>query len=109
MPVCVTDPFKNLFTMVTRRTRRGTVIGAQETLSLEQAVHAYTHCSAYTQFAEERMGRLVAGQLADIAIASRDIFATPPELLENETRCDLTIRGGEVVFDRHGQVAAAAQ
>jgi predicted amidohydrolase YtcJ len=108
-PVCVTDPFKNLYTMLTRRTRRGTVIGKDETLTIAQAVHAYTACGAYTQFAEERMGRLVPGQLADVAVASHDIFGCAPELLEHEVRCDLTIRGGEIVFDRHGQVAAAAQ
>ena len=49
------------------------------------------------------------GQLADIAVLSHDIFAIPVERVENEVRCDLTLLGGEVVFDRHGQLAAAAQ
>jgi predicted amidohydrolase YtcJ len=108
-PVCATDPFKNLFSMVTRRTKRGTVIGGAERLTMEEAVHAYTALGAYTQFAEDRMGRLVAGQFADIAVLSQDIFSIPVEALENEVRCDLTLLGGEVVFDRHGQLAAAAQ
>jgi predicted amidohydrolase YtcJ len=76
---------------------------------MEEAVHAYTALGAYTQFAEDRMGRLVAGQFADIAVLSQDIFSIPVEALENEVRCDLTLLGGEVVFDRHGQLAAAAQ
>lgn len=108
-PVCATDPFKNLFTMVTRKTKRGTVIGGDETLSLAEAVHAYTALGAYTQFAEDKLGRLVPGQLADIAVLSHDIFAVPVETVENEVRCDLTLLGGEVVFDRLGQFAAAAQ
>ncbi len=108
-PVCATDPFKNLFTMVTRKTKRGTVIGGGETLSMEEAVHAYTALGAYTQFAEDSVGRLVPGQLADIAVLSRDIFSIPVEAVENEVRCDLTLLGGEVVFDRLGQFAAAAQ
>lgn len=108
-PVCATDPFKNLFTMVTRKTKRGTVIGDDQRLSMEEAVHAYTYLGAYTQFAEEQVGRLIPGQHADIAVLSHDIFAVPVELLENEVRCDLTLLGGEVVFDRHGQFAAAAQ
>ena len=49
------------------------------------------------------------GQLADIAVLSHDIFAVPVETVENEVRCDLTLLGGEVVFDRLGQFAAAAQ
>jgi predicted amidohydrolase YtcJ len=108
-PVSVTDPFKNLYTMTTRRTRRGTLIGPAETLSMEEAVHAYTACGAYTQFAEAGLGRLTAGRLADVAVVSHDIFACAPELLESEVRCDLTIRAGEIVFDRHGQLAQAAQ
>lgn len=108
-PVCATDPFKNLFTMVTRKTKRGTVIGGGETLSMEEAVHAYTALGAYTQFAEDSVGRLVPGQLADIAVLSHDIFSVPVEAVENEVRCDLTLLGGEVVFDRLGQFAAAAQ
>ncbi len=108
-PVCATDPFKNLFTMVTRKTKRGTVIGGAETLSMAEAVHAYTALGAYTQFAEDRLGRLVPGQLADIAVLSHDIFSVAVETVENEVRCDLTLLGGEVVFDRLGQFAAAAQ
>jgi len=108
-PVCATDPFKNLFTMVTRQTKRHTEIGGAEKLSMEEAVHAYTLLGAYTQFAEDKLGRLMPGQLADIAVLSHDIFAIPVEKVENEVRCDLTLLGGEVVFDRHGQLAAAAQ
>lgn len=108
-PVCATDPFKNLFTMVTRKTKRGTVIGGAETLSMAEAVHAYTALGAYTQFAEGKLGRLVPGQLADIAVLSHDIFSVAVETVENEVRCDLTLLGGEVVFDRLGQFAAAAQ
>jgi predicted amidohydrolase YtcJ len=108
-PVSVTDPFKNLYTMVTRRTRRGTLLGEAERLSITEAVHAYTYCGAYTQFAEARLGRLAQGLAADIAVASHDIFRCAPQMLESEVSCDLTIRGGEIVFDRHGQLAAAAQ
>lgn len=108
-PVCATDPFKNLFTMVTRQTKRHTVIGGAERLSMAEAVHAYTALGAYTQFAEDKVGRLVPGQFADIAVLSRDIFSVPVEVVESEVRCDLTLLDGEVVFDRLGQFAAAAQ
>jgi predicted amidohydrolase YtcJ len=108
-PVCATDPFKNLFTMVTRQTKRHSVIGGEERLSMEEAVHAYTVLGAYTQFAEDKVGRLVPGQFADIAVLSHDIFAVPVEQVEYDVRCDLTLLDGKVVFDRHGQLAAAAK
>lgn len=108
-PVSTTDPFKNLFTMTTRMSNRHTVLGADQKLSMEEAVHAYTYYGAYTQFAEEKVGRLIAGQYADIAVLSHDIFSVDPAVVEKDTRCDLTILNGEVVFDRLGQVAVAAE
>jgi predicted amidohydrolase YtcJ len=94
--------------MVTRKSKRGTVIGERERLTMEEAVHAYTYCGAFTQFAEGQVGRLVPGQAADIAILSHDIFAVEPEVVETQARCDMTILGGEIVFDRLGQFANAA-
>ena len=108
-PVSTTDPFKNLFTMTTRMSNRHTVLGEAERLSMEEAVHAYTYFGAYTQFAEDRVGRLVPGQLADIEVLSQDIFACTADVLENGTQCDLTILGGDIVFDRLGQIAVAAE
>ncbi|PWS35776.1 amidohydrolase [Falsiroseomonas bella] len=104
-PVSTVDPFVNLFTMITRKTNRGTVMGPEEALTVEQAIHCQTWCGAYTQFAEDRRGTLEPGMQADIAVLSRDIFATTPEDILRDTRCDLTLRGGEAIFDRHGALA----
>jgi predicted amidohydrolase YtcJ len=103
-PVSTVDPFVNLYAMVTRRTNRGTLMGAEETLSVEQAIHAQTWCAAYSQFAETQRGALETGLLADIAVLSRDIFAADPDTLR-DTRADLTLRGGVPIFDRHGALA----
>ncbi len=99
-PVSTTDPFRNIYTMTTRRTNRGTVLGGDQRLSVAEAVHCYTYCGAYTQFAEDRKGRLLPGMLADVTVLSRDIFdASPEEILE--TKADLVMRSGQIVFDRH--------
>lgn len=100
-PVSTVDPFVNLFTMLTRQTNRGTVMGPEEALTAEEAVHCYTWCGAYTQFAEERRGTLEPGMQADIAVLSRDIFALAPDELRS-TQADLTLRDGAPIFDRHG-------
>ena len=48
-------------------------------------------------------GTLQPGQLADIAVLDRDIFAIAPEtLLESEV--DVTVLDGQVAFDRHGEL-----
>lgn len=105
-PVSSVDPFINLFTMLTRKTNRGTVMGAEEALTAEQAVHCQTWCGAYTQFAEDRRGTLEPGMLADLAVLSRDIFTAMPEEILQDTRADLTLRGGVVLHDRHGELPA---
>ncbi len=106
-PVCTVDPFINLFTMVTRKTNKGTVLGPEEMLTPEEAVHCYTWCGAFTQFAEERKGTLEPGMLADIAVLSKDVFAIDPdEILK--TQADLTFRDGTAIFDRHGEAAGVA-
>ncbi|MCC6719233.1 MAG: amidohydrolase [Acetobacteraceae bacterium] len=100
-PVSEMDAMPNIHAMVTRTTRHGTVLGAEQAVSLGEAMHAYTWAGAYTQFAEAARGRLVAGQLADVAVLSRDVFTLDPaELLS--VRADMTLRGGAVVYDRHG-------
>lgn len=102
-PVSTVDPFINLFTMLTRQTNRGTVLGVDEALSAEQAVHCQTWCGAYTQFAEARRGTLEPGMQADIAVLSQDIFTVPPDAVL-ATRADLTLRDGATIFDRHGEL-----
>lgn len=103
-PVSTVDPFVNLFTMLTRQTNRGTVMGLEERLTAEEAVHCYTWCGAYTQFAEDQRGTLETGMLADIAVLSDDVFAIDPEAVL-KARADLTLRDGRAIFDRHGAMA----
>jgi len=100
-PVSSTNPFRNLYTMVTRKTNKGTVVGAEERLSLEEAIGAYTVNSAYGAFEEGIKGTLAPGMLADAAVLDTDLFETEPEAWL-EAKADLAILGGEVAFDRIG-------
>ncbi len=98
-PVSDFNPFKNMYAMVTRRTNRGTTLGANEIISMEDAVHALTMNGAYGSFSETAKGDLSIGMLADIAVLDRDIFSIDAEELIGG-QVDLTILDGEVVFER---------
>lgn len=101
-PVCDPNPFPNIYTMLTRKTSRGTVIGGSETIDIRRVLQAYTEFGAYVNKCEATQGTLEPGMAGDIAVFSRDMIdATPDEIL-HDTRCDLTILAGEAVFDRHG-------
>ncbi|PVA08923.1 amidohydrolase [Pelagivirga sediminicola] len=100
-PVVEINPFANIYTMVTRKTENGTVIGADQALSVEEALHACTYEGAYGSHEEDIKGRLVPGQLADVAVFDTDFFTVPAEDILN-TRCDVAILGGKVVYEREG-------
>jgi predicted amidohydrolase YtcJ len=101
-PVCDPNPFPNFYSMLTRKTWKGTIMDARERVTIEEALQAYTEFGAFSQKLENTKGRLVEGQIADIAVFSRNLLAATPEDILDNTYCDLTIRGGAIVHDRLG-------
>lgn len=101
-PVCDPNPFPNFHAMLTRQTWKGTVMDARQKVSIEEALQAFTEFGAFSQKQEAVKGRLVPGFLADVAVFSRDLLSADPADILNDTRCDLTILNGAVVYDRAG-------
>jgi predicted amidohydrolase YtcJ len=75
----------------------GALYVPEERIKVEQAVRAYTKGSAYAAFADDRVGTLEAGKLADLAVLSQDIFAARPDDI-GKTRVTLTMVGGKTVY-----------
>jgi predicted amidohydrolase YtcJ len=69
----------------------------EESITVEQAVTAYTLGSAYARFSEDRLGTLEPGKEADLAVLSQDIFSAAHEEI-GKTHVTLTMVGGKVVF-----------
>ncbi len=84
-PVCDIEPFPNLYTMLTRKTSRGTVIGGSERLSIYEALHALHGARRLVNKAEDHRGRLVPGLAADIAVFSRDMTTAAPDEILSDT------------------------
>jgi predicted amidohydrolase YtcJ len=98
-PVCDANIWPNIYTMLTRKTARGTVISPDQTLTIDEVISAYTEFGAYVNRCEDSRGRLLPGMAADIAIFSRDLSTATPEQLLHETRCDMTIIAGKIVYE----------
>jgi predicted amidohydrolase YtcJ len=102
-PVAPLDPLAGLDAAVNRRTL-GTTGGEgwfpEQKITIAEALTAYTLGSAYAAFQENDRGTLQAGKLADLAVLSRDVLAPTERDHLAETRVELTIVGGKVVFDR---------
>lgn len=99
-PVCHPNPFPNIYTMLTRKTWKGTVMDENQRVSIEEALQVYTEYGAFSQKMETVKGKLVAGQVADIAVFSRNMLEATPEEILSDTQCIMTLRGGEVVYTR---------
>jgi predicted amidohydrolase YtcJ len=71
----------------------------EQAVSREQALKIFTIWPAYAAFEEKDKGSIEPGKLADFTVLSQDIMRIPEaEILQ--TRCIMTIIGGEVVFGR---------
>lgn len=99
-PVCHPNPYPNIYSMLTRETGEGTVMDTRECVTIEEALQVYTEFGAFSQKLENVKGKLVTGQVADIAVFSRNMLTAKPEEILNDTHCVLTMRDGEVVFER---------
>ncbi len=100
LPVCHPNPYPNIYSMLTRETGEGTVMDTRECVTIEEALQVYTEFGAFSQKLENVKGKLVTGQVADIAVFSRNMLTAKPEEILNDTHCVLTMRDGEVVFER---------
>jgi predicted amidohydrolase YtcJ len=98
-PVNPINPFLNMYIMVTRKDPNGTVYGASEAISREQALRLYTSAASYYTFEEAQKGTIRPGKLADFVVLSADYMAVPEEQIK-DIKADLTLVGGKVVFQR---------
>ena len=98
-PCSPLNPFLHLQSAVARQTRQGAVLDPSEAISVSQALRLLTTQAAYAGFAERTLGTLELGKLADLIVVARDPFAVPSEELAG-IDVDLTMVGGEVVFER---------
>ncbi len=66
---------------------------------LTDTIAAYTSDGAYTEFAENKKGRLKPGLLADVVVLDGDIEATPAALTST-VKPSLTICDGRITFEK---------
>ncbi len=104
-PVESVDPRKGLFAAVTTRGERGGPAGGyrpDQKLSREHALRGFTQSAAYAMFAEQELGTIEPGKLADLTVFDRNLLTcSDDELLTAKVL--LTIVGGRVVYDGRGK------
>jgi predicted amidohydrolase YtcJ len=76
-PMFPAEPFSLMRTAILRQTRGGRVIGADEQLTIEQALEAMTINGAYQLGVDDRLGSLEVGKLADFQVLTANPLDTP--------------------------------
>jgi predicted amidohydrolase YtcJ len=100
-PVTTPDPWLQLEVAVTRQTPGAPdaeVLDASQRIDLAAAMSAFARGSAYVNHDDEA-GTLVPGMRADLAVLDRNPFDRSLGAI-GETRVEMTIAAGRVVFER---------
>lgn len=98
-PVSAYEPLKSIQASVEERTDNGTAYAPPEAISADEAIRNYTVHGAFAGFAEDRVGTIRPGMLADFAIlAQHPGDVTPGEI--DQIPLIGTVIGGELVHQR---------
>lgn len=99
-PVEIVNPFWGIYAAISRQDIDGKPSGgwhAEQRLSIEEALRAFTSGAAHAAFAENLVGTLKPGLRADLTIVDRDLFkVSPRELLEAKVM--MTVVDGQVAY-----------
>ena len=96
------NPFYTLHAAVTRQDRENNPPGGwipEQAMTREEALRAATMSSAYVMHAEDIMGSIEVGKLADFVVIPVDYMTIPAEDIW-KIEPEMTIIGGEVVYTR---------
>ncbi len=96
-PVVTLDPFAGIDAAVNARTLAGEIWLPSHSLTLEEALRAYTVSPPKAIHQENRLGTIEKGKLADLLILAADPFDMPTERI-GEVRVWQTIVGGKIVY-----------
>ncbi len=96
-PVVSMNPFEGIASAVTARTLDGKIWLHAHSITVQEALAAYTTWPPRAIHREATLGLLEPGKLADLVILKDDPFTVPPDKL-HAIRVAQTIVGGKIVY-----------
>jgi len=93
------DPMLRIQSMVTRASAEGKVYGAEQRISVEEAIGVWTLGGAYSTFDEKVKGSIEADKLADFVILSADPTRVAAATIK-DIAVDMTFIDGKVAYAR---------
>lgn len=100
-PVVDPDPLQAIYSAVARKydfNKQEESWIPEQTISVQQAVAAFTRDAARASYEEHLKGTLEVGKLADFIVLDSDIFYIPLDDIP-DVRIKQTVSGGQIVFE----------
>ena len=91
-------PWPHMQYAITGVNALGELINAGQQITRQEALRAFTRENAWFLKAEDELGSIEPGKLADLVVLDRDYFAIPENDIKN-LRSVLTVVGGRIVHD----------
>lgn len=98
-PVITHSPLLGIHAAVNRKTSTGQDIGANQKITVQEAIKAYTYMGAYASFEEQRKGSIEVGKLADLVVLNESILAVESESLK-DLSVELTMIDGKIEYEK---------
>lgn len=98
-PVIEPDMLETVSCAVNRITKNGVLLGADEKISVKEALKAVTIHAAYQYFEEEKKGSIAAGKHADFVLLDKNPMEVPLDKI-NEIQVLQTIKDGKIIFQK---------
>jgi predicted amidohydrolase YtcJ len=92
------DPRMAIQGMVTRTGWDGKIWGANQKISLDEAIRVNTLNGAYNSHEEDMKGSIAAGKLADYVVLAEDLYSIPIDKVK-DVKIVRTVVGGKTVYE----------
>ena len=99
-PVVSLDPFAGIDAAVNARTLENKIFLPTHSMTVEEALTAYTAAPPFAVHAEAKLGTIEVGKLADLVILTEDPLTISKDKL-GTVRAALTVVDGRVVYERN--------
>jgi len=97
LPVIPGHPLDGIASATLRQSPSGQTLGANHSVSVTDALRAYTTGAAYSVFLEGDRGQVAPGRRADFVVLNGDPLALPPDEWAQGLSVRATVVGGDVV------------
>ncbi len=91
------DPLMGMQGMVTRKGWNGEIWGANQKITVDEALRVNTINGAYNNHEENIKGSITAGKLADYVVLAEDLHTINPEKIK-DIKIVRTVTGGKTVY-----------